>query len=110
MVGQAVGRVDLIATTRPDQPSQPRLVNATSSSLAVSWTQGFSGGPPQKFQLRWAPNDHPEDYKQIEVGEDVDSETVTYNIVGELPFLGTVFQPIISPAAYRLFDKGIKIN
>ncbi|KAF5406218.1 Nephrin [Paragonimus heterotremus] len=82
MVGQGVGRVDLIATTRPDQPSQPRLVNATSSSLAVSWTQEFSGGPPQKFQLRWAPNDHPEDYKQVEVGEDVDSETVTYNIVG----------------------------
>ncbi|KAA3678807.1 uncharacterized protein DEA37_0010805, partial [Paragonimus westermani] len=81
LVGQGVGHVDLVATTRPDQPSQPRLVNATSSSLAVSWTQEFSGGPPQKFQLRWAPNDHPEDYKQTEVGEDVDSETVTYNIL-----------------------------
>ncbi|VDP64121.1 unnamed protein product [Schistosoma curassoni] len=49
LVGEDIGRVDLIRPTQPDLPSSPRLLNATSTSLTVSWTQGFNGGPEQNF-------------------------------------------------------------
>ncbi|OON21899.1 immunoglobulin domain protein, partial [Opisthorchis viverrini] len=80
LVGEDSGRVELMKASKPDVPQVPRLVNATSTTLAVTWTQGFNGGPKQIFQLRWASNENPESYTQTEVEEVLESETVTHVI------------------------------
>ncbi|KER24804.1 hypothetical protein T265_14339, partial [Opisthorchis viverrini] len=82
LVGEDSGRVELMKASKPDVPQVPRLVNATSTTLAVTWTQGFNGGPKQIFQLRWASNENPESYTQTEVEEVLESETVTHVISG----------------------------
>nr|CAH8826849.1 unnamed protein product [Trichobilharzia regenti] len=82
LVGEDTGRVDLIRPVQPDVPSSPRLINATSSSLAVSWTQGFNGGPEQTFLLQWHANEEPDYYNKANIKEDLDNEVLTYNIMG----------------------------
>ncbi|CAH8488181.1 unnamed protein product [Heterobilharzia americana] len=82
LVGEDTGRVDLINSIQPDVPSSPRLINATSTSLAVSWTQGFNGGPEQTFLLQWQPNEDPDQYDKVNIKEDLDNEVLTYNILG----------------------------
>ncbi|CAH8446050.1 unnamed protein product [Schistosoma turkestanicum] len=82
LVGEDTGRVDLIPSTQPDLPSSPRLLNATSTSLTVSWTQGFNGGPEQTFLLHWHPNEDPDHYDKVNIKEDLDNEVLTYSIIG----------------------------
>ncbi|CAH8460463.1 unnamed protein product [Schistosoma rodhaini] len=82
LVGEDTGRVDLIRPTQPDLPSSPRLLNATSKSLTVSWTQGFNGGPEQTFLLHWHPNEDPDHHDKVNIKEDLDNEVLTYSITG----------------------------
>ncbi|RTG89027.1 uncharacterized protein DC041_0003659 [Schistosoma bovis] len=82
LVGEDIGRVDLIRPTQPDLPSSPRLLNATSTSLTVSWTQGFNGGPEQNFLLHWHPNEDPDHHDKVNIKEDLDNEVLTYTITG----------------------------
>ncbi|XP_018644886.1 nephrin, putative [Schistosoma mansoni] len=82
LVGEDTGRVDLIRPTQPDLPSSPRLLNATSTSLTVSWTQGFNGGPEQSFLLHWHPNEDPDHHDKVNIKEDLDNEVLTYSITG----------------------------
>ena len=44
--------IRLNVTSRPDPPSQLRVLNVTASSVALAWTQGFDGGHEQHFMLR----------------------------------------------------------
>ncbi|VDP77214.1 unnamed protein product [Echinostoma caproni] len=83
LVGEDAGQVELVAATEPDLPTTPRLLNATSTTLAVAWTQGFNGGPVQKFKLRWASNENPDKFMETDVAEDLESETIAYEIKGE---------------------------
>lgn len=64
LVGEDVGQVELVASTVPDLPTTPRLLNATSTTLAVAWTQGFNGGPLQKFKVS---NTYLESVKSISI-------------------------------------------
>ncbi|CAH8461184.1 unnamed protein product [Schistosoma mattheei] len=82
LVGEDIGRVDLIRPTQPDLPSSPRLLNATSTSLTVSWTQGFNGGPEQNFLLHWHPNEDPDHHDKVNIKEDLDNEVLIYTITG----------------------------
>ncbi|KAH8851931.1 Nephrin [Schistosoma japonicum] len=83
LVGEDIGRVDLIHSTQPDVPSSPRLLNATSTSLTVSWTQGFNGGPEQTFMLHWHPNEDPDHHDKANIKEDLFNEVLTYSIIGK---------------------------
>ena len=37
----------------PDPPYNLKLINTTHNSIAISWTPGFNGGAPQRFQVRY---------------------------------------------------------
>ncbi|THD28393.1 Nephrin [Fasciola hepatica] len=82
LVGEDAGQVELGTPTAPDLPTKPRLLNATSTTLAVAWTQGYNGGSLQKFKLRWASNENPDKFTEADISEDLDRETIAYEIKG----------------------------
>ena len=44
--------IHLNVTSRPDPPSQLRVLNVTASSVMLAWTQGFNGGHQQHSTIR----------------------------------------------------------
>ena len=51
---EGLGRstVHLNVTSRPDPPSQLRVLNITYNSVMLSWIVGFDGGHEQHFRIR----------------------------------------------------------
>jgi hypothetical protein len=45
--------IQLNVTSRPDPPSQLRVLNITYNSVMFSWTVGFNGGYEQMFRIRY---------------------------------------------------------
>ncbi|UJR14891.1 hypothetical protein I4U23_001875 [Adineta vaga] len=52
-LGIDITEIILTGLTIPDPPNQVRIVNASHSSILISWMPGFDGGSPQTFQLRY---------------------------------------------------------
>uniref|UniRef100_A0A5K3ERS8 Nephrin n=1 Tax=Mesocestoides corti TaxID=53468 RepID=A0A5K3ERS8_MESCO len=79
-MGVDIGRVLLGPASPPGKPGNPILLKATSSSLTIGWQQGFNGGPPQTFVVKWAPNDAPDAMQATETKEDLMSEVMKHTI------------------------------
>ncbi|VDQ02340.1 unnamed protein product [Trichobilharzia regenti] len=82
MQGEAQLGIHLSGTSTPDVPLNLRLLNATSTTLQVAWTQGFDGGSAQTFQIRWREIGSVSLYKYADVASNDNRNGVEYVITG----------------------------
>ncbi|CAL8095078.1 unnamed protein product [Calicophoron daubneyi] len=80
--GEAQLEITVSGTSTPDIPLNLRLVNSTVDSLLVGWTQGFDGGLPQTFQVRWRQAVGESMHKYADVGANDNDNVVEYLITG----------------------------
>nr|CAH8841295.1 unnamed protein product [Trichobilharzia regenti] len=85
MQGEAQLGIHLSGTSTPDVPLNLRLLNATSTTLQVAWTQGFDGGSAQTFQIRWREIGSVSLYKYADVASNDNRNGVEYIITGLKP-------------------------
>ncbi|CAH8503026.1 unnamed protein product [Heterobilharzia americana] len=83
--GEAQLRINLSGTSTPDVPLNFRLLNSTSTTLHVAWTQGFDGGSAQTFQIRWRELGSVSLYKYADVAPNDNRNGVEYFITGLKP-------------------------
>ncbi|CAH8517451.1 unnamed protein product [Schistosoma haematobium] len=83
--GEAQLGIHLSGTSTPDVPINFRLLNATSSTLHVAWTQGFDGGLAQTFQVRWREVGSISLYKYADVASNDNRNGVEYFITDLKP-------------------------
>ncbi|XP_068097949.1 nephrin [Hyperolius riggenbachi] len=45
--------IHLVSTSRPDPPTDFKILNHTESSITLGWSAGFNGGLEQRFRVRY---------------------------------------------------------
>ena len=70
----------LFLTGKPDAPYDLQVVEATPTSITLSWKPGFDGGSTQRFQVRYLEVGQLEGHKYADV---VPVGATIYTIVGQ---------------------------
>ncbi|XP_051776737.1 nephrin [Erpetoichthys calabaricus] len=52
-LGLDVFDIQLVSTSRPDPPTNLKVVSITHNSVTLQWSEGFNGGLEQKFRVRY---------------------------------------------------------
>uniref|UniRef100_A0A0X3PIN0 Nephrin n=1 Tax=Schistocephalus solidus TaxID=70667 RepID=A0A0X3PIN0_SCHSO len=72
-------------TGPPDTPMQPKVLNVTTTTIRISWIQGFGGGYKQTFRVRWKINRPDAHYKYEDLVEKESGATMQLLITALKP-------------------------
>ncbi|KAK2152414.1 hypothetical protein LSH36_329g02058 [Paralvinella palmiformis] len=81
-LGEDSHMITLDGTSKPDAPFDLQVVEATPTSITLSWKPGFDGGSTQRFQVRYLEVGQLEGHKYADV---VPVGATIYTIIGLKP-------------------------